>query len=136
MPKDKQTAKKAQTNSSGKFKPAPKRKKKLRRPPLTGRAAKIIKKRRGDNKAAFGLHLATRGDLTLLELRIALYLTVIGSFEKLIKVSGAKLGVELGGYSNHISNALKGLVEKGVLIVEAEVQPYSYKLKRRKDFST
>ncbi len=78
------------------------------------------------------LQLATRGDLTLTELRLALYLAVLAGFKERIPLSGAVLAAELGANSTHVAGAAKQLARLGVIGRVTDEEPYKYRLKARK----
>lgn len=108
-----------------------KRKKERKIPPRTGKAAKFLDSESGESHRALCLSLATRGDLSLTELRVAIYFAVLGKFSKSMPMSSARLAKELSANSTHISTAAKQLERLRIVSRNRSKQPFGYQLVAR-----
>ena len=108
-----------------------KRKKAARNPPANGLAFKYLADEPKDSRFGLVMQLATRRDLKLTELRLAVYLVLLADFKKQMQISTSTLGSELGVSSNHIAIAARELARLGIVGRVTKTEPYKYRLNFR-----
>lgn len=93
-----------------------KKRKRRKDPPDGGFASEYIAQRDRTSRLAALMHLATRPDLRLMELRLAVYLQLRCRLGKLTKLSGRQLARELSSKNpNHLLEAARQLAELGLI---------------------
>ena len=102
-----------------------------RRVSVKSSAGKYIKKHSYESQRSLMMWLAVRGDLNLMDMRVAIYLGLTCSFDEWTKLSGRTIAEALGSSNvNHVLVAAKRLRQLGVVRRKrSERQAFSYLLK-------